>query len=170
MKFLHRCWILLLGTLLPSACGDNPIDTVEYGAPIANLKVDGVVVDNVGAPVKDIVVELEGFGSTTSDAEGDWSLETSGFSSCLADTQVVCGLVASDVDGPDNGGPYPPTLVPLDLVKTKPGSGWNVGTYEQHDIRIVMEDILVEYGVPCAKAALKRKMDEEGQPPWRQKG
>ena len=168
MKFLHRCWLLLLGTLLPSACGDNPIDAVEYGAPIANLKVDGVVVDYAGTPVKDIVVEFDGFGSTTSDAEGDWSLESSGYSSCLADTQVVCGLVASDVDGSDNGGPFLPTLVPLDLVKTKPGSGWNVGTYEQHDIRIVMEEIAAEYGVPCAKAALARKINEERGSLWRE--
>jgi hypothetical protein len=119
--------------------------------------LDGVVVDNLGAPVKDIVVEMDSFGSTTSNDLGIWSLQSAGFSNCLADTLVACGLVASDVDGTDNGGPYPPTLVELDLEQTSPGSGFNLGTYEQHDIRIVMEDVAVEYGPQCA--TLKRPQE-----------
>lgn len=168
MKFLHRCWCLLLGALLPSSCTEDAVDPApEYGAPHATVILDGVVVDNLGAPVKDIVVEMDHFGSTTSDALGNWSLQGVGFDACVVDTLVACGLVATDVDGPDNGGPYAPTLVALDLEQTAPGSGFNLGTYEQHDIRIVMEDIPVEYGPQCAKTTRARKELDEYLAPRR---
>lgn len=158
MKFLHRCWCLLLGALLPSACSDSPVDVEygpapEYGAPHATVIVDGVVVNNVGAPIKDIVVGLDGFGSTASDTLGRWSINKVGFSACLTDTLVNCGLEATDVDGADNGGPYDLELVILDLVKTSSGTGWNLGTWEQHDVRIVMEEPVMEYGPQCARVA-----------------
>jgi putative lipoprotein (rSAM/lipoprotein system) len=163
MKFLNRCWCLLLGALLPAACSDNGVDPVEYGAPHATLNLDGVVADNLGTPVKDIVLEVEGFGSTTSDEQGVWSLQSVGFSSCLTDSMIVCGLTATDVDGTDNGGPYPPTLVELDVEKTEDGSGWNIGTFEQHDIRVIMEDVVVEYGPLCVRAALANLLNAEKQ-------
>lgn len=167
MKFLHRCWCLLLGALLPTACGDN-IDAPEYGpapeygVPQATVKLDGVVVDVSGAPVRDIVVTMDGFGATASDIQGIWSLNKTGFAACVPDTQLVCSLEATDEDGVENGGPYPPTLVILDLEKTQSGSGNNLGTYEQHDIRIVMDDVIAEYGPECAKAARDRKGVDEG--------
>ena len=165
MKFIHRCWCLLLGALLPQACSDNPTDppAPEYGAPYATVNLDGEVVDVAGAPVRDIVVEMDGFGSATSDASGKWSLESHGFSSCIADSQLTCGLEAKDVDGPDNGGPYPPSLVVLDLQQTQPGSGWNLGTFEQHDVKIVMEDVAVEYGPQCATAKRPENSDDDNE-------
>jgi hypothetical protein len=165
MKFLHRCWCLLLGALLPNACTDSGVDPApEYGVPQATLKLDGVVVDSRGAPVKDILIELDNFGSTTSDALGGWSMVSVGFDSCVIDTLTACGLVASDPAGP---GMYMPTLVNLDLVQTAPGSGFNLGTYEQHSIRIVMDDVAVEYGPECAKAAYGRKKLDEYLSPER---
>jgi putative lipoprotein (rSAM/lipoprotein system) len=158
MKFLHRCWCLLLGALLPSACSDNANGpTPEYGMPLATVNLDGEVVDVVGAPVRDIVVELDGFGSTTSDASGKWSLNGVGFNSCVADSQITCGLVAKDVDGAANGGPFPPTLTVLDLEQTAPGGGWSLGTFEQHDVKIVMEDVAIEYGPQCVAAKIMRE-------------
>lgn len=158
MKFLHRCWCLLLGALLPSGCGDDTIEpTPEYGVPYATVKLDGDVVDFVGQPVKDIVVEMDGFGSTTTDESGTWSLAANGFNACVTDSHLTCGLVATDVDGSANGGPYPPSMVVLDLEQTAPGHGFGVGTFEQHDIRIVMEDVLVEYGPQCVAAKLARE-------------
>jgi hypothetical protein len=170
MKFLHRCWCLLLGTLLPSACSDTTFSpeygpTPEYGVPLATVIVDGVVVDLRGAPVKDIVVEMEHFGSTTSDSLGEWSMQNVGLDTCVVDTQTACGLEARDVDGIANGGPYPPTLVLLDLQQTVPGSDFSLGTWEQHDIRIVMEDVVVEYGPECAKAAYASKKLDAILPP-----
>jgi putative lipoprotein (rSAM/lipoprotein system) len=166
MKLLNRFWCLLLGVLLPNSCSDNSVDpTPEYGVPQATVILDGVVVDNLGAPVKDIVIEMDHFGSTVSDSLGNWSMENVGFDACVVDTQIACGLVATDVDGIENGGPYPPTLVGLDLEKTKPGGGFDQGTYEQHDIRIVMEDVIVEYGPQCAKAARDRKKNDDLRPP-----
>lgn len=169
MRFLNRCWCLLLGMLLPSSCSDSGVDpTPEYGVPQATVILDGTVVDNLGAPVKGIVIEMDHFGSTVSDSLGSWSMEDIGFDACVADTQVACGLVATDVDGSENGGPYPPTLVALDLEQTKPGNGFDMGTYEQHDITIVMEDVIVEYGPQCAKAARDRKKNDDEEQPRRE--
>lgn len=159
MKFIHRCWCLLLGAFLPNACSENPYDppAPEYGAPYATVIVDGVVVDNLGAPIRNIRVEMNGFGATTSDTLGNWSIDTEGFASCVADTQIACGLEATEVDGLENGGPYQPTMVVLELEQTSPGSGFNLGTFEQHEITIVMEDMALEYGPQCAAAERARK-------------
>ena len=62
---------------------------------------------------------------------------------------------------------YMPTMVDLALVQTAVGSGWHMGIYEQHNIRIVMEDIAVEYGPECAKAAYGRKKLDEYLSPER---
>ena len=164
MKFIHRCWCLLLGALLPSACSDNTNGPLpEYGMPQATVKLDGEVVDVAGAPVRDIVVEMSGFGSTTTDASGKWLLDEVGYSSCVEDDKLSCGLEAKDVDGPANGGPYPPSLVVLDLQQTQPGSGWNLGTFEQHDVRIVMDDVAVEYGPQCATAKRPEDTDDDNE-------
>jgi putative lipoprotein (rSAM/lipoprotein system) len=153
---------MLLGALLPSACDENPTDppTPEYGVPQATVKLDGVVVDERGAPVRDIRLELEGFGSATSDTLGVFSLSSTGFASCVVDSQLACGLEATDVDGPDNG-MYEPTMVVLDLQQSQPGSGWDLGTFEQHDIEVVMPDIGLEYGPICA--AIERLHRELGE-------
>ena len=167
MKVLHRWWCLLLGALLPSACSESIVDppeygpAPEYGAPHATVILDGVVVNNLGSPIKDIVVELDGFGSTTSDTLGHWALNKVGFSSCLTDTLVACGLEATDVDDAENGGPYDPELVILDLEKTSPGIGWNLGTWEQHDVRIVLDEPAMEYGPQCARAARKHEKTDD---------
>ena len=116
--------------------------------------MDGEVVDVAGTPVKDIEVQMLGFGKTTTDESGKWSLGEVGYNQCIADSQLTCGLVATDVDGAANGGPYPPSMVVLDLEQTAPGGGWDMGTYEQHGLRIVMEDVYIEYGPQCVAARL----------------
>ena len=158
----------MIGVLLPGACSDNGLEpeplygpVPEYGAPHATVILDGVVVDGTGDPIRDIAVELDGFGGTTSDSLGRWSLNRVGYSSCLTDSLVGCGLEATDVDSTENGGPYLPELVILDLDKTQDGSGYNLGTFEQHNIRIEMDETAVLYGPQCAAAARKRQESEE---------
>ncbi len=147
MRLIYRCMCLVLGAILGTGCND-PGDVAEYGMPFALLKVDGRVVDRDGAPIPDVAVTLSGASARadTTDAAGQW-----GFDLMVDGTPCTdgCQAVATDIDGPDHGGPYPPAAVPLDLTQTEAGSGWNQGTWEQHGLDLVMDDA-AEYGPPPA--------------------
>lgn len=156
MKLIYRCLCLVLGAVLGSGCSDStdPIEDdpiAEYGMPSATVRVDGRVTDMIGLPIPGIEVTFPGAGVDTTDAQGNWSIDNEQvFLGCTMDDQVDCSVIAKDIDGPVNGGPFPSSEVVLDLVQTKPGSGWNTGTWEQHDINIEMIDA-VEYGPPMAR-------------------
>ena len=159
MKLIYRCLCAVLGAILGSGCSDSsePVEygpMPEYGVPSGTVRVAGRTVDWSGAPVPGIVVGLPYQGRyadvDTTDAAGRFDLEAQGALPCLLEGGGVCVVEANDVDGPANGGPYPAATAPLDLVQTAPGNGaWDLGTWEQHGLDILMDDA-AEYGPPPA--------------------
>ncbi len=159
MKLIYRCFCAVLGAILGSGCSDSsePVEygpMPEYGVPSGTVRVDGRAIDALGAPIPGIVVGLPVYGEyadlDTTDAAGRFDLEASGVRPCPLDSDGVCTVKAADIDGPANGGPYPVATAPLDLQRTVPGSGsWDLGTWEQHGLDILMDDA-AEYGPPPA--------------------
>ena len=157
MKLIYRCLCLVFGAILGSGCSDStePVEygpMPEYGVPTGTVRLDGRVIDDRGAPIPGVEVSVVGAGADTTDAGGKWSIdEDQAYIPCVSTDQNDCILQAKDIDGPDNGGPYPTAQVLLDLVQTEPGSGaFDLGTWEQHGIDVTMTDA-VEYGPPQAK-------------------
>jgi hypothetical protein len=131
----------------------------EYGVPTGTLVLDGRVLDELGAPIPGMEVRFEGSMPDTTDADGNWEInQDHAYIPCAFGNGVTCTVVATDIDGPDNGGPYPPAPFLLSLVQTDPGSGgMDLGTWEQHGIDILI-DPAVEYGPPPAKVLPLDKM------------
>ncbi len=157
MKLIYRCLCLVLGAVLGSGCSDStePVEygpMPEYGVPSGTIRLDGRVLDHVGAPISGVEVSFLGALADTSDAAGAWSLDGQhGYIPCVDGGPTDCEVVATDIDGPANGGPFPPVTVTLDLTQTVPGNGgYDQGTWEQHNIDIVLDDA-VEYGPPVAR-------------------
>ncbi|RKZ19914.1 hypothetical protein DRQ50_01095 [bacterium] len=160
MRLIYRCLCLVFGAILGSGCTDStePVEygpMPEYGVPTGKVLVDGQVVDDLGVPVPGIEVSFHNTGTDTTDARGIWSIDReNAFINCVTNDQQACVLTVRDIDGADNGGPFPTADVLLNLVQTEPGSGsFDLGTWEQHGINIVMSDA-VEYGPPVAKVEL----------------
>lgn len=158
MRLIYRCLCMVFGAILGSGCSDS-VDpdpeygpAAEYGMPHATVRLDGRVVDHRGQPIPGVAVSFEGAGADTTDALGAWTIETGqALVPCIIGG-TDCSILATDIDGPANGGPYPPAQQPLDLEQTEPGDGrWYYGTWEQHGLDITMTDA-VEYGPPCAEA------------------
>ena len=159
MKLIYRCLCMVLGAILGSGCSDSTEPEPEYappqpeyGVPTATVHVAGKTVDGAGFPIPGIQVTMAGAGSDISDAAGEWAIDNDhAFIPCVEDSLTSCKAVAEDIDGPDNGGPYPTMELNLNLVQTEPGSGnWDMGTWEQLGVNFIM-DIAVEYGPPVAK-------------------
>ena len=158
MKLIYRCLCMVLGAILGSGCSDStdPVEygpMPEYGVPTGAILLDGRVINDIGAPIPGIQVSYYGAGIDTTDADGKWAIEHSQtYIPCADGGQSACQLEAKDIDGPVNGGPYPPALVTLDLTQTEPGNGgYDLGTWEQHGIEVLMTDA-AEYGPPVAGA------------------
>ena len=157
MKLIYRCLCLVLGAVLGSGCSDStdPVEygpIAEYGVPTGTVRISGRVTSDMGGPINGIQVTFPGAGADTTDTQGNWSIDQDRvFITCIEDDQTECIINADDIDGPDNGGVFLSSQVALDLVQTKPGSGWNTGTWEQHDISITMMTDAVEYGPPVAR-------------------
>ena len=144
MRWIQRILCTVLGGILGLGCGDDgvspgPGPEPEYGVPRARFRLDGVVRARLGGgPLRGIRVLMRRNGqvdSTIAAATGDdgrWAIDAEGFP-CGAE----CRLLASDPDGPLNGGSFADTIVVLNLEQTAPGSGsWFAGTFEQHDIEV----------------------------------
>ena len=147
----------MLGAILGSGCSDStdPVEygpMPEYGVPSGTVRVDGRVVDYQGTPIPGVEVSMAGAGADTTDAAGNWSIDQqSTFIPCAHNNTTDCLVAAKDIDGAANGGPFPSVEVVLDLTQTEPGSGnWDLGTWEQHAVEIVMDDA-VKYGPPMAR-------------------
>ena len=140
MRLIYRCLCVVLGAILGTGCNDSE-SPAEYGMPSGTIRVDGQIVDEDGHPVPGIRVAFSGARPDTTDAAGNWSIDDSGaLLACVNDPYAPCTLDVQDVDAPDNGGSFQPEQVELDLVQTQQGSGWNQGTWEEHDIRIVVTE------------------------------
>ncbi len=148
MKLIYRCICVVLGAILGSGCSSmdepeyGPGPMPEYGVPTGTINISGRVIDDLGEPIPGVEVAfMEGQADTT-DAEGNWAINEDGaYLPCSFDDVIECTVAARDIDGPANGGPYPATELDLDLEQTEPSSGyWNLGTWEQHDVDIVLSE------------------------------
>lgn len=139
MKLIYRCICLVLGALLGAGCDSDDGTRVEYGQPHGTLRLDGHVQDEAGDPIAGIQVYHYGCEPDTTDAQGAWAIEDE-FAQvpCSEGDSLRCAVVASDIDGAE-GGQYKEALELLDLTRTEEGSGWYEGTFEQHDIDLVLE-------------------------------
>lgn len=156
MKLIYRCLCAVLGAILGAGCSNNLGEPVEYGpmpeygVPTGRVRVDGRVLDGGGTPIPGIEVALAGGPADTTDAGGSWAIDAQGVYIPCATGDSACAVVASDIDGAANGGPFPAVGMELDLAQTAPGSGADdVGTWEQHGVDIAMDDA-AEYGPPRA--------------------
>jgi putative lipoprotein (rSAM/lipoprotein system) len=106
-----------------------------YGVPGADFVISGNVKDaQSGTPVKNIRVVVPAnatYGDTVyTNANGDYEV-TLLRSPTLDQTFDV---IASDVDGSVNGGPYRSDTLKVQFTKNDKvanGSGWNTGTYKK---------------------------------------
>ena len=122
---------------------------VAYGAPWAEYSVKGRVVDPEGTPIASIAVS---FDYCPFDGDHADELLASGYSpDAWTDTEgrfhirreesfaenILC---LHDVDGPQNGGEFEAQRVEINFVQTGKGSGkgWYEGSFEAHDIEVVM--------------------------------
>lgn len=154
MKTIYRWLCVALGAVLNSGCGSDDCSTAPETRS-AMVSIDGQVVDETGAPIADIHVAFEEDAADTTDATGAWSIRTRGSvpASCVEDEQAPCMLAAYEAGHPD-GGIYLPYRGALDLDQTIEGDGnFDLGLWEQHEIRVVMQGNAVLYGPPCAARA-----------------
>lgn len=133
-KIFYRLIVALLGpVIVSSGCTSSPGG--EYGAPHAEYKLDGTVVDEAGAPIGGIEIQFDET-VTYSDSDGNWIIESS---ERFCDDD--CYVTALDIDYEENGF-FQEKEMALDLVKTAESDGrWDEGSFEQHNIEIVMEEI-----------------------------
>jgi len=137
MNRLARMLLGLLGTILgmgAAGCG-APVYGVApvYGAPSAEYKLSGKVVDaTTKVAIPGISLAFQG-GTTTSGADGTWLMDTSAFP-----CGNTCTLSVRDTDGTVNGS-YTDLEVALAPTQTTPGSGpFNEGLFEQKDIQVAL--------------------------------
>jgi putative lipoprotein (rSAM/lipoprotein system) len=108
--------------------------------PHATYKFSGKITAAITeAPIKGIRVSFPDRETTSSDAQGAWSLVAEGCRPCGLGGWGPCEIIFTDVDGADNGGTFAELSFPLEPTQTQPGSGWNEGTFEQHDIETELE-------------------------------
>jgi putative lipoprotein (rSAM/lipoprotein system) len=132
-KVTSRFFLLLLGWLGLSNCLTGP--KPEYGMPHADFLLDGKVQN---ADTKEAIPGIQltfQESSTYSDTLGNWSFNRGG-----TPFPKTYFIIAEDVDGDNNGGSFDPDTVWINPTKTKPGSGWYSGQYEQHDIVIELDE------------------------------
>ena len=142
MRCISQAVCLVLGSILGTGCHSPVHPAPEYGMPNARYRLDGVVTARpTGRPIPGIRFFLsrderpDSSAVTTSGADGSWRLDTTALP-----CGDGCGVVASDVDGPENGGSFTPTTVPLRLTQTGRGDGhWDHGTFEQHGISVSLD-------------------------------
>ncbi len=157
MKLIYRCLCVVLGAILGAGCDSDD----GGGGPStrsATVRIDGQAVDVTDAPLPGIHVAFEGDVADTTDAAGHWSIEARGSvpGVCVDDVDAPCMIAAHEVGFPD-GNIYFPYRESLDLVQTQPGGNiFDLGLWEQHDIRVVLQANAVLYGPPCAARAWLR--------------
>lgn len=134
MRLIYRLLVTSLGLLGFAGCGES---NVMYAQPYAVYRLDGQVVTvKEKQPITGIEIYLlpRRTGIAFSDTSGFWE-----FDGHVYDEVSSCSLYVRDVDGDSNGGKFEDKKVPLTLTKTAAGSGWDLGTYEQHDIQIELD-------------------------------
>jgi len=152
MKLIYRWLCVAIGAVLGAGCESDDSGPQTRSATV---HIDGEVVDELGAPVAGIHVAFEDDVADTTGANGAWSIVARGTvpADCVADVQSPCRLTAHEPGHP-YGNIYLPHRGPLDLVRTEDGrNSFDLGLWEQHDIRVVMQANAVLYGPPCAARA-----------------
>ncbi len=130
-----KLFLLLLGWLGLASCVTDPDPQPEYACPYADFLIDGTVVSaETKEPIQGIELKFKD-RTTFSDETSKWSFNLRG--TPFPSTYFI---IATDIDGDDNGGTFDPDTVWISPTKTKSGSGWYVGVFEQHDIVIEMDE------------------------------
>jgi putative lipoprotein (rSAM/lipoprotein system) len=125
-----------VGTTTP-ACGD---DSCEDCGDLYTYHADGkVVAASSGQAIAGIQVAIRGWGSwdktTISDAQGQWTLETTSWGK-----EGSMPLVAEDIDGEANGGTFKQATLSVPMVAREQGAFSGEGlAYEQHGVLLVMD-------------------------------
>lgn len=148
MKMIYRCICMVLGAILGTGCSDindpeyGPLPMPEYGVPTGSVSVTGRVVTESGDPIPGVEVGFGWTGVDTTDVEGNWDISrNNSYYPCEESSEGACIVEAKDIDGEDNGGPYPLAQVELDLIQTESPSGsYDLGKWEQHNVIIEMID------------------------------
>ncbi len=129
---------------------DEPV--AEYGCPSVDYKMDGIVTDTEGNPLKDIQIEysfMNFTAKTTTNEKGEWAAAYAEDCGGISDQASV---KATDSDGDLNGGTFQEKSLEVTLDHTEPGSGWDEGTYEKHGVLIKMDRMpSTDYGIPPVK-------------------
>jgi putative lipoprotein (rSAM/lipoprotein system) len=143
-RLWYKLGVAILGVFCGAGvgCGGGIVPEygplVEYGMPHAEYKLDGTVVSAMDqSAIEGILVTLISQGSTpnggdlsaVTDTQGKWTIDG------MALPCHDCEAEADDVDGAQNGS-YQSATVALNLSQTAAGSGWDNGTFEQHDVTI----------------------------------
>ena len=130
-KVCSKFFLLFLGWLGLSNCLTDPGPEPEYGMPYANFRLDGTIVQaNTQDPIPGIELTFQNKTVHSNDS-GKWSFTMQG-----PPFPKTYFIIATDVDGADNGGTFDPDTVGINPTRTIPGSGWYAGVYEQHGIEI----------------------------------
>lgn len=137
-KALSRFFLLLLSWLGLASCLTDP-EPVEYACPYADFLLDGTVVNSESKePIQGIEIKFKE-KTTYSDETSKWSFAMRG--TPFPNTYFI---IATDVDGDDNGGTFDPDTVRISPTQTISGRGWYTGVFEQHDIVIELDKTELE--------------------------
>jgi len=140
-KLCCKVFIFLFGLFGFAGCGEE-MQPGEYGMPWAKYILDGSVKNESATPIKGIEIKFlfedSLISETVTDDDGNWAIEDGFVYNC----RDMCSVVATDIDGGDNGGSYKPKTLDIESEQTVEGEGWGLGTYEQHDIDMQLEEDL----------------------------
>ena len=135
-KFIAIISKFFLVTLfgLPQAC--IGLGRVEYGCPIVDYQLKGVVMDEDSNPIKGIKVSLEdpdGYAENTTDASGQFAFDEKLTAFDIDKMKVFF----QDIDGPDNGGEFALDSVEVKVYRIGEGDGnWFNGTFKSDDVEV----------------------------------
>lgn len=126
----------LLGIGLASCSAEDA--TCEYGTPYVEFEVNGKVVDEAANPIAQIEVRLEDPAGwepavTRTAADGTFTVNNRGYG---FDYDYLLQIVATDTDGPENGGSFATMKTTIRTQKSdfKGPDSWLQGkaTYNLH--------------------------------------
>ena len=133
-KAVSRLYLTVIGWLGLAGCLIDPNPADEYGIPYADFKLSGRVVDAASTdPVPGIEITFQN-KTVQSNSAGQWSIAMQG-----RPFPKLFFITTADVDSLDNGGLFDPDTLSVNPLRTRPGSGWYSGVYEQHNIEITLD-------------------------------
>ena len=138
-RWYHAVMAALLAMLGYESCESEGL--CEYGTPISDYIVKGVVTDEAGKTILGIKTKFvhdlyDGEKTAMTDGSGNYVIQAKSYPDLYK-----CQLIVEDIDGEANGGEFLSDTLDLSTkkpVQVKKGDGgWNEGTYElSQDIQL----------------------------------